>query len=115
MHRFQCFALAALFAVAAGVRAQGPSVEPSISPYYFTMAVSPDPAEGGGGGGQVEPSAYADRYLTRLTLRSDISPLGTGGQIATNLPWHMDARFIGNYTNFDCTVPVVLPPLETYW
>lgn len=108
MHRFPLFALAALFAAAAGSYAQDPPAEPPLesylSPYSFTMATPPDPAEGfggAGGGGQVEPAAYADRYLTRLTLRSGISPLGTGGQVATNLPWHMDARFIGNYTNFD--------------
>ena len=58
--------------------------------------------EGGlGGAGQVEPAAYTERYLTRLAVRSVVSPLGTGGELATNLPYHIDLRAFGNYTNFD--------------
>lgn len=56
---------------------------------------------GGAGGGQVEPSAYADRYLTKLAIRSGISTLGTGASLATNLPWRIDVRFFGNYTDFN--------------
>jgi hypothetical protein len=76
------------------------------SPYAFTLAAPLDPPEGSGsaageGGGQVEPSAYADRYLTRMAVRGSFSTLGTGVELATNLPYRIDLRVIGNYTNFD--------------
>jgi hypothetical protein len=54
----------------------------------------------GGGGGQVEPSATEKQSFTRLTIRSGISPLGTGGELATNVNPHLDLRVIGHYTNF---------------
>jgi len=58
-------------------------------------------AGGSSGAGQVEPAAYADRYLTRGAIRSSVSPLGTGVELATNLPYRIDLRVFGNYTNFD--------------
>jgi hypothetical protein len=90
-----------LTALAPALRAQLPGNESSSSPYFFPTVDPLDPGEGGGGAGQVEPAAYAERYLTRLAVRSGISTLGTGAELATNLPYRIDLRVIGNYTNFD--------------
>lgn len=81
--------------------AQLPGGDGSSSSNFITAFAPADPGEGGGAGGQVEPAAYADRYLTRLALSGAISPLGTGVELATNLPYRIDLRVLGNYTNFD--------------
>jgi len=57
--------------------------------------------DGFGGGGQVEPAAYADRYLTRMSVSGTTSTLGTGFALATNLPYRIDARVFGNITAFN--------------
>jgi hypothetical protein len=93
-----CFALLAL---PAALIAQLPASAPVSSPDFFTIAAEPDPGAGSGRGGQVEPSAYADRYLTRLSLGGSVSTFGTGGVLATNLPYRLDLRLLGNFTDFD--------------
>ena len=76
-------------------------------PYQFAAASSlesssaADPWEGGSGGGQVEPAGYSDRYLSKLAIRSGLSTFGTGLSVATNLPYRIDLRAFGNYTNFN--------------
>ena len=93
----------ALLALPAALVAQLPAAGPVSSPDFFTMATGLDPGAGAGGsgGGQVEPSAYADRYLTRLSLGGSASTIGTGGELATNLPYRLDLRVIGNFTDFN--------------
>jgi hypothetical protein len=59
-----------------------------------------DGGGGGGGGGQAAPSAYGNRTVTRIAVRSGVSPLGTGVELATNLPRHLDLRAFGNFANF---------------
>lgn len=88
--------------------AQLPSGYAAASQNSFAVSALRDSAlfgafDGGrsGGGGQVEPAAYAERYLTRLAIRSGISTFGTGASLATNLPYRIDLRAFGNYTNFD--------------
>jgi hypothetical protein len=78
--------------------AQLPATGPLSSPYSFTM--NPEPDLLAGGAGQVEPAAFGDRNFSRLTVRSTGSTLGTGAELATNLPHHFDLRVFGNYTNF---------------
>jgi hypothetical protein len=94
------FALLALPAVTPTQVPSPPFSEPADSTFFFTTVSPISPTEGGGAG-QVEPAAYAYRYLTKLTIATSGSTLGTGGQIATNLPYHLDLRLFGNYTNFD--------------
>jgi hypothetical protein len=105
----------ALFALPSALVAQLPAADAVPPSYSFTTAAPLGSfdgrgADGGGSGraaggssgaGQVEPAAYADRYLTRGAIRSSVSPLGTGVELATNLPYRIDLRVFGNYTNFD--------------
>jgi hypothetical protein len=79
--------------------AQAPAISLRPSPNYFNFVT--DPGAGSGAGGQVEPSAYADRYLTRASIGGSVSTIGTGGEVATNLPDHIDVRFFGNFTDID--------------
>jgi hypothetical protein len=100
-----------ILAVPASFFAQVPAGNAHLSPYFFTAASlvdSPDTsADGAANGaaaaafGQVEPSAYADRYLTRLSLGGSVSTLGTGGELATNLPYRIDLRLVGNFFDFN--------------
>ena len=93
------FLLAFLSGPAPGRAQQSSSL---LRPFFFS-APEPlvEPAEGGGGGGQVEPSGYGERYLTRASISGEVSLLGTGAGMATNLPYRLEARLFGNYTNFD--------------
>ena len=104
--------LLAIFFVAltvpVAVFAQVPSSSVSLATYFSssTSAASGPSCSSSGGGaggayGQVEPSAYADRYLTRLSLGGSVSTFGTGGELATNLPYRLDLRLIGNFLDFD--------------
>jgi hypothetical protein len=68
---------------------------------FFNTVTHFDPGEGSGGGGQVEPSAYADRYLTRLAVSGTGSTLGTAAELATNLQKRLDLRVFGDYTDFN--------------
>ncbi|MGB6724054.1 MAG: hypothetical protein WBE72_24880 [Terracidiphilus sp.] len=91
----------ALFVPPATLVAQLPAARVVSSPGFFTIATDPEPGAGSDGGGQAEPSAYADRYLTRASLGGSLSNLGTGGELATNLPYRLDLRLIGNFTDFN--------------
>jgi hypothetical protein len=74
------------------------------SPFFFTTVEPLGPVDGAGGGtggGQVVPAGYGERYLTRLSFGGSVSTIGTGGELATNLPYHLDARVFGNFTDFD--------------
>ena len=76
------------------------------TPYLFSSAspLESSSAAGsfeGGGGGQVEPAGYTDRYFSRLAIQSSFSTFGTGLSLATNLPYRIDLRAFGNYTNFN--------------
>lgn len=109
MKRFLIASLVASLAVPAALVAQDPDHDPIFSPYFFTTAAPIGPndealvstAGAEGGGGQAEPSAYSERHFTRLTLLGGVSLLGTGAQVATNLPYKLDVRMLGNYTDFD--------------
>ncbi len=87
--------------------AQVPSCKTYLSPYDFSTAAPLGSLDAisdgvpGGASGQVEPSAYADRYLTRLSLGGSVSTLGTGGELATNLPYRLDLRVVGNFFDFN--------------
>ncbi len=93
--------------VAPALPGQLPTSETRFPPQFFSTSALPDSPDttpdGGAGGafGQVEPSAYADRYLTRLSLGGSVSTLGTGGSLATNLPYRIDLRFVGNFFDFN--------------
>ena len=92
----------AFLALPAALFAQLPIAVPVSSPDFFSTATSLEPGAGSSaGGGQVEPSAYADRYLTRLSIGGSVSTLGTGGELATNLPYHLDLRLLGDFTDFN--------------
>jgi hypothetical protein len=92
-----------VLAVPTSFFAQQPSGSGYLPSDFFSAAaplVSSDSASDGSAGGafgQVEPSAYAERYLTRLSLGGSVSTLGTGGSLATNLPYHLDLRLIGDF------------------
>jgi hypothetical protein len=96
-----------VLAAPASSLAQVPSGSAHLSPYFFSAAVPLDPTEpatdgiSSAGFGQVEPSAYADRYFTRLSLGGSVSTLGTGGELATNLPYRIDLRLVGNFFDFN--------------
>jgi hypothetical protein len=92
------------------IHAQFQAYPSSGASRYFNFSENPSAAnlDGeliGGGGGEAEPAAYRLRRFSRLTLRSGISPLGTGGEIATNFNPHLDFRAIGHYTNFTYNFP----------
>ena len=72
----------------------------------------------GGGGGQVEPTAYSGGPFSRLTFGATVSSLGIGVQTGTSLTPHLDLRAFGNYFNlthywvdqgFDLTMNMELP------
>jgi len=96
-----------ILTVPAALFAQYPAAHAHGSPYFFSTAAPLDSAgsipagAASGGFGQVEPSAYADRYLTRLSFGGSVSTLGTGGELATNLPYRIDLRFVGNFFDFN--------------
>lgn len=99
IHRGLVFALLAVSRV---LSAQLPSGDAAVSPYSFSESpLLAAFSSGSGGGGQVEPAAFADRYLTRLSVSGDTSTLGTGVGLATNLPYRIDLRAFGNITSFD--------------
>jgi hypothetical protein len=100
LNSFRFGILFAVLAPPAVTLAQGPSGNPTDPILLFTTAAPLPPADGGGRG-QVEPAAYAYPYFTKLMIASSGSTLGTGAQIATNLPYRLDLRLFGNYTNFD--------------
>jgi hypothetical protein len=101
VHRPVAVLLFAVAALSAQAKAQLVPHGPSSATSFVGALTSFDPGEGSGGGGQVEPSAYADRYLTRLAVSSSGSTLGTGAQLATNLQKRLDLRVFGDYTNFN--------------
>jgi hypothetical protein len=92
--------MSALLALPAALVAQLPASGPFPSPDFFPPASDVEPGADAGGG-QAEPSAYADRYLTRLSLGGSVSTMGTGGELATNLPYRLDLRVLGNFTDFN--------------
>lgn len=99
MRIFATILFFSVLAVPTSTLGQLPAGSTPSSPDFFTAAAPLDSAEEASGGslGQVEPSAYSDRYLTRLSLGGSVSTLGTGGSLATNLPYRLDLRVIGNF------------------
>jgi len=97
----------AVLTLPAALLGQPPSASSRVSPGFFSAAAPLDSPESeadesaAGAYGQVEPSAYADRYLTRLSLGGSVSTLGTGGELATNLPFRLDLRLVGNFLDFN--------------
>ncbi len=90
------------FGIPSALIAQFPSGNAVAPPARFTYSAPFDPLAGGfAGGGQVEPAAFKERFLTRLGVASTGSTLGTGLSLTTNLPYRIDLRVFGNYTNFD--------------
>lgn len=90
-------------AIPSALLAQFASGNAVTSPDRFTFSMPFDPLAGGfgGGGGQVEPAAFKERFLTRLGVAGTGSTLGTGLSLSTNLPYRIDLRVFGNYINFD--------------
>ena len=99
----------ALFATPLAVHAQFQAYQFSDASSYFSFSTYPSSSnvdgELIGGGGEVEPTAFRKESFTRLTIRSGISPLGTGAEIATNVNPHLDVRAVGHYTNFNYSFP----------
>lgn len=98
------FAIFGALTVPVAVVAQAPSSSVSLASYFASSATPSDSSPDGGASGaygQVEPSASADRYLTRLSLGGSLSTLGTGGELATNLPYRLDLRLVGNFLDFN--------------
>lgn len=106
---FLCLSIV-LFATPAALYAQFQPYQFTDAARYFSFSANPS-ADGlngeliGGGNGEVDPSAFRLQRFSRLTLRSGISPLGTGGEVATNVSTHLDVRAIGHYTNFTYNFP----------
>jgi hypothetical protein len=96
-----CFCV---FAIPATSLAQHPGEDAQFDRSFLSTATPFDSYSagfGGAAGGQVEPAAYSSRYLSRLAIRSGISTFGVGASLATNLPYRLDLRVFGNYTDFD--------------
>lgn len=73
---------------------------------------------GGGGGGQVEPTAFSGGPFSRITIGITVSSLGIGVHAGTSLTPHLDLRAFGNYLNlthnwvdeaFDLKLNMALP------
>jgi hypothetical protein len=77
---------------------------PDSSPYAFTTSPSLEPMEGGGAG-QVVPAGYGERPFTKIAIGGGVGLLGTGGEVAINLPFRLDARAFGNYLNYTYSFP----------
>lgn len=92
----------------AALHAQFQAYQFSDAASYFTFSANPSASSLSGeliGGGEVDPSAFRKESFTRLTIRSGVSLLGTGGEVATNVNPRFDVRAIGHYTNFTYSFP----------